>query len=67
MIPLIPNEAIEIFVVFDQPVEDKRVDVARGGILCKNGVEIRGISDRTHDEFVDIRRTHGASEDDADY
>lgn len=47
------NKAVEVLIIFDQPVEDEGVDITGGRILSKNGIEKRGIPDRADDELVD--------------
>jgi hypothetical protein len=51
----VSDKSIKISVVFDQPVEDERVDVAGGRILGKNRIEKRGIPYRADDQLVDPR------------
>jgi hypothetical protein len=45
-------EALEIPVIFDQPVEHKGVNIAGGRILGKDGIEKGSVPDGTDDQLI---------------
>ena len=51
----VSNETVEIFVIFDQAVEDEPVDIAGCRVLSKDGIEKGSIANRADDQLVDSR------------
>src|SRR4030042_4325395 len=46
------DKVLKISIIFDQPVVDEGVDLARCGILSQDGVEEGGVADGAHDQLV---------------
>jgi hypothetical protein len=40
-----PHKIFEVFVVLDQTIENQSVNLTGSGILCKNRIEKRGVTD----------------------
>jgi hypothetical protein len=62
----IADKILEVSVVLDQTVENKTINVAGGGILGKNWIEIGGITDGTFHELVDFLGWTDADKNDID-
>ncbi len=60
------DKPLEIPIVFDQAVEDEAVDFAGSRILCKNGIEIGSVTDRTLNELIHLHGWPGADKNDID-
>jgi hypothetical protein len=60
------NEVLEVSVIFDQTVKNKTVNIAGGGILGKNWIEIGSITDGAHHQLVDFLEWSGADKNDID-
>jgi hypothetical protein len=61
-----PDKLFEIFVVFDQTIENKSINVAGSGILCKNRIEKGSVTDRALNQLIYLHGGTGAHKNDID-
>jgi hypothetical protein len=61
------NKILEVSVVFDQAVEDEAVDFAGSRILCKNGIKIGGVTNRTLNQLIHLHGWPRADKNDIDH
>jgi hypothetical protein len=60
------NKVLKISIILNQSVENEAVDVTGGRILGKNGIEKRGVPNRTDNQLVDFLGRFGTNEDNID-
>ena len=60
------NKILEVPIVFEETVENERVDLAGSRVLGKNGIEKGGVADGTDDQLIDLLGRPGTNKNDID-